>query len=218
LIVFGAGLPQLAALAGEAKSYAERLFAFPAVGPLERSAAKRAIREPIRTENADIDSSALETIVGQTQGYPYFLQEWGSHAWDAAPASPITEADVSRAMSAALRALDAGFFRVRLDRLTPREKAYLRATAELGPAPHRSGDIAALLGVQVTTVGPLRSGLLEKGMIYSPQHGDTAFTVPMFDAFMRRSMPEWVSKRLPKKNPDLTPGRPCSIPPSAPLS
>jgi AAA ATPase domain len=204
LIVFGAGLPQLAALAGEAKSYAERLFAYPAVGPLVQSAAERAIREPIRSEKADIDPSALEAIVEQTQGYPYFLQEWGSHAWDAAPASPITDADVSRATTAALQALDGGFFRVRLDRLTPREKDYMRAMAELGPGPHRSGDIAALLGVQVTQAGPVRGGLLKKGMIYSPQHGDTAFTVPMFDAFMRRSMPEWVSPRLPKNSPDLT--------------
>ncbi len=202
LIVFGAGLPQLAALAGEAKSYAERLFAYPPVGPLEQSAAERAIREPIRSEKADIDAAALNAIVEQTRGYPYFLQEWGSHAWDAAPASPITEGDVSHATTAALQALDNGFFRVRLDRLTPREKDYMRAMAELGPGPHRSGDIAALLGVQVTKAGPLRSGLLRKGMIYSPQHGDTAFTVPMFDAFMMRSMPEWVSPRLQKNSPD----------------
>jgi hypothetical protein len=192
LIVFGAGLPQLAGLAGEAKSYAERLFDYPAVGALGRIAAERAIREPIRSEGADIKASALTAVVEETQGYPYFLQEWGSHSWDIAPKSPITEADVARATTAALRALDTGFFRVRLDRLTPREKAYMRAMAELGPGPHRSGDVAALLGVQVTTVGPLRSGLIRKGMIYSPQHGDTAFTVPMFDAFMKRSMPDWM--------------------------
>jgi hypothetical protein len=204
LIVFGAGLPQLAALAGEAKSYAERLFAFPAVGPLEKSAAERAIRGPVRSERADIDPAALNAIVEQTQGYPYFLQEWGSHAWDVSPSSPITEADVSRATVAALQALDGGFFRVRMDRLTPRERDYMRAMAELGAGPHRSGDIAALLGVQVTTVGPLRSGLLKKGMIYSPQHGDTAFTVPMFDAFMKRSLPDWVpgSKRERRVNPN----------------
>jgi hypothetical protein len=193
LIVFGAGLPQLAALAGEARSYAERLFDYPAVGPLDRSAAARAIREPIRSEDAEIEPAALDEIVRHTEGYPYFLQEWGSHAWDAAPASPITVGDVARATGEALRALDRGFFRVRLDRLTPREKDYVRAMAELGPGPHRSGDIAALLGVRVTTVGPLRNGLIRKGMIYSPQHGDTAFTVPMFDAFMKRSMAEWVA-------------------------
>ena len=191
LIVFGAGLPQLAALAGEAKSYAERLFDYPPVGALETPAAERAIREPLRSQGIDIDPAALSRIVDETQGYPYFLQEWGSHVWDEAPASPITEEDAIRAGVSALRTLDQGFFRVRLDRLTPREKEYMRAMAELGPGPHRSGDIAGLLGVDVTSVAPMRSGLIRKGMIYSPQHGDTAFTVPMFDAFMRRSMPDW---------------------------
>lgn len=191
LIVFGAGLPQLAALAGEAKSYAERLFDYPPVGALERGAAERAIREPVRAEGADIEPAALDTVVERTHGYPYFLQEWGLHAWDTAPGSPITGADVARASDAALRALDRGFFRVRLDRLTPREKDYMRAMAELGPGPHRSGDIAALVGASVTNVAPIRGQLIRKGMVYSPQHGETAFTVPMFDAFMCRSMPDW---------------------------
>jgi hypothetical protein len=201
LIVFGAGLPQTAALAGEAKSYAERLFDYPAIGPLEPADAARAIQEPIRGEGEEIDSAALAEIVRQTEGYPYFLQEWGSHAWNEAPVSPISEADVSRATAKALEALDRSFFRVRFDRLTPREKDYMRAMAELGPGPHRSGDIANLLGVKVTSMGPLRSGLIAKGMIYSPQHGDTAFTVPMFDSFMRRSMPDWapsLTKQAPK--------------------
>lgn len=193
LIVFGAGLPQLAALAGDAKSYAERLFDYPAVGPLEQQAAERAIQEPMRSEGVEIERPALDAIVARTEGYPYFLQEWGSRAWDVAPASPITTTDVTRASDDALRALDQGFFRVRLDRLTPREKDYLRAMAELGAGPHRSGDIAALLGTSVTNVAALRGGLIQKGMIYSPQYGDTAFTVPMFDAFMKRSMPDWSS-------------------------
>jgi hypothetical protein len=190
-IVFGAGLPQLAALAGEAKSYAERLFDYPPVGPLEPEAAARAIREPVREEKAEIESPALQDIVQRTEGYPYFLQEWGSHAWNAAPASPITASDVRRASKQALAALDTGFFRVRLDRLTPRERDYVRAMAELGSGPHRSGDIADTLGMNVTTAAPLRGGLIRKGMIYSPAHGDTAFTVPMFDAFLRRTMPDW---------------------------
>lgn len=198
LIVFGAGLPQLAALAGEAKSYAERLFEYPPVGALEVSDAEYAIREPIRSEGAEITDDALARIVEQTQGYPYFLQEWGSHTWDAAPVSPITEADVSRATERALLALDQGFFRVRMDRLTPREKDYMRAMAELGSGPHRSGDIADLLGVKVTSVGPLRSLLIGKGMIFSPQHGDTAFTVPLFDSFMKRSMPDWTPRGVRK--------------------
>lgn len=193
MIVFGAGLPQLAALAGEAKSYAERLFDYPTIGPLDPAAAEQAIREPIRSAGVEIEPAALTEIVRVTQGYPYFLQEWGSHTWDSAPASPVTPNDVSNATQETLRTLDQGFFRVRLDRLTPREKDYMRAMAELGPGPHRSGDIATLLNVKVTAAAPLRSGLIAKGMIYSPQHGDTAFTVPMFDAFMKRTIPEWTA-------------------------
>ena len=190
-IVFGAGLPQLAALAGDAKSYAERLFDYPPVGALDANAATRAIREPILAEGAAIDDDALTEIVERTKGYPYFLQEWGSLAWNAAPRSPITAHDVDRASERALEVLDNGFFRVRVDRLTPRERDYVRAMAELGPGPHRSGDVAAAVGMRVTTAGPLRAGLIRKGMIYSPAHGDTAFTVPMFDAFLRRTMPDW---------------------------
>lgn len=190
-IVFGAGLPQLAALAGEAKSYAERLFDFPEVGPLGDEAAKDAIRAPVRREGVEVTEAALSIIVEQTRGYPYFLQEWGSQAWNAAATSPIDTVDAERATILALRHLDQGFFRGRLDRLTPREKDYARAMAELGPGAQRSGDIAQVLGIEVTTAGPLRNGLIKKGMIYSPQHGDTAFTVPMFGEFMRRSMPDW---------------------------
>ena len=190
-IVFGAGLPSIAALAGEAKSYSERLFDYPKVDALERADAERAIREPLIAEGVEIAPAALEAIVEHTQGYPYFLQEWGSSTWDMAKTSPITRRDVTRATITTLRRLDEGFFRVRLDRLTPRERDYMRAMAELGPGPHRSGDIAAALGVKVTSVGFVRKELMRKGMVYSPQHGETAFTVPMFDAFMKRSMPQW---------------------------
>ncbi len=193
LVFFGAGLPSLAALAGEAKSYAERLFDYPEVGSLGRQDAERAIREPLRSEGVDIEPAALAAIVERTEGYPYFLQEWGANAWDISPESPITLPNVEHATTAALHRLDEGFFRVRLDRLTPRGKEYMRAMAELGPGPHRSGDIAAKLGVKVTSVGFVRQELTRKGMVYSPQHGDTAFTVPMFDAFMKRSMPDWVA-------------------------
>lgn len=190
-ILFGAGLPQLAALAGEAKSYAERLFDYPEVGPLPDDAAREAISTPIRREGAEIDDKALAQVINQTKGYPYFLQEWGAHCWNVAPSSPITVADVNKASANAVAALDKGFFRVRLDRLTPREKEYMRAMAELGPGPHRSGEIAQMLNIDVTTAGPLRNGLIRKGMVYSPQHGDTAFTVPMFDEFLRRTIPGW---------------------------
>jgi hypothetical protein len=193
-ILFGAGLPQLAGLSGEAKSYAERLFEYPEVGPLPDPAAREAIAAPIRREHADITSEALDVILQKTKGYPYFLQEWGHHTWNVAGASPITAADADRATTEALKALDTGFFRVRLDRLTPREKDYLRAMAELGPGSHRSGEIAQKFGIGVTAAGPLRNALINKGMVYSPQHGDTAFTVPMFDEFMRRTMPDWTPR------------------------
>jgi hypothetical protein len=193
LVVFGAGLPQLAGLAGEAKSYAERLFDYPDVGPLPDEAARDAIRTPLEREGVAIEDPALALIVAQAKGYPYFLQEWGAQTWNAAKASPITAKDARNATARAIAQLDKGFFRVRLDRLTPRERDYMRAMAELGPGPHRSGDIAQALAMNVTAAAPVRSGLIKKGMVFSPQHGDTAFTVPMFDDFLRRSMPEWIS-------------------------
>jgi len=191
VILFGAGLPQVAALAVEAKSYAEWLFDYPEVGPLAPDAARSALQEPIEEESETIDAEALNRILAITEGYPYFLQEWGKHSWNTARQSPIQASDVEQASTLATEALDRSFFRVRFDRLTPREQDYLRAMASLGAGPHRSGDIAEVLGISVQTAGPLRSGLIKKGMIWSPAHGQTAFTVPMFDAFMVRAMPEW---------------------------
>lgn len=189
VILVGAGLPQLRGQMGKAKSYAERLFDFPEIGPLPDHEAKIAISKPAQAWNVEVNEDALAAIVEQTRGYPYFLQEWGKHAWDTAVASPITRDDVEKASRAALAALDESFFRVRFDRLTPAEKRYLRAMAELGPGPHRSGDIADELGRKVTSLGPTRNQLIAKGMIWSPSHGDTAFTVPLFNEFMRRIMP-----------------------------
>ena len=189
VVMVGAGLPQLRARTGRAKSYAERLFDFPEVGALTAAAARTAIARPAEDEGVAIDDDALQRIVEETRGYPYFLQEWGKHSWDVAERSPIGIADVERASVTARAALDEGFFRVRFDRLTPSEKRYLRAMSELGPGPHRSGDIARVLGLKVTSLGPARSQLISKGMIWSPGHGDTAFTVPLFDRFMRRIMP-----------------------------
>lgn len=185
----GAGLPQLPGRMGRAKSYAERLFDFPQVGPLDDAAARLAITRPAEQQGVKIDAAAVAAIVHKTQGYPYFLQEWGKHAWDQAADSPIRKQDVESASVVAVAALDDSFFRVRFDRLTPAEKRYLRAMAELGPGPHRSGDIADVLGKQVTALGPTRSKLIDKGMVWSPSHGDTAFTVPLFDEFMKRIMP-----------------------------
>jgi hypothetical protein len=193
VVLVGAGLPQLRGRMGDAKSYAERLFDFPEIGPLDAAAARIAIVRPIEHEGATIEDDAVAEIIRETRGYPYFLQEWGKHAWDAADEPPISLGDVVRASQAAVAALDESFFRVRFDRLTPAERRYMRAMAELGPGPHRSGDIAAKVGKRVTALAPTRSQLIAKGMIWSPSHGDTAFTVPLFDEFMRRIMPgeEW---------------------------
>lgn len=189
VILVGAGLPQLRGQTGRAKSYAERLFDFPEIGALSPDAARLAIEKPANDEGVEVTSGALDLIVDETRGYPYFLQEWGKHAWDVADSSPIGRDDVEIASTSAVAALDESFFRVRFDRLTPVEKRYLRAMAELGPGPHRSGDIAAILRREVTSLGPTRSQLIAKGMIWSPHHGDTAFTVPLFDEFMHRIIP-----------------------------
>jgi hypothetical protein len=185
----GAGLPQLRGRMGRAKSYAERLFDFPEIGELSPPAARQALVKPALDEGVAIAEDALERILVETHRYPYFLQEWGKHAWDTAPQSPITLGDIERASRIATAALDESFFRVRFDRLTLAEKKYLRAMAELGAGPHRSGDVAGALGRKVTSLAPIRNQLIAKGMIYSPSHGDTAFTVPLFDLFLRRIMP-----------------------------
>jgi hypothetical protein len=189
LTVVGAGLPQLRALAGNAKSYAERLFDYPRIGALSIPEAEIALVRPAEQEGVVFSMKALASIVAKTRGYPYFLQEWGKHSWDVATRSPITQKDVEIASVQAIAALDESFFRVRFDRLTPAEKKYLRAMAERGTGPHRSGDIALTLGKAVNSMAPLRQSLIAKGMVWSPSHGDTAFTVPLFDEFMRRIMP-----------------------------
>ena len=188
VVLVGAGLPQLPGQMGRAKSYAERLFNFPEIGPLDAASARIAIARPMENQGVVIEENALEAILTRTHCYPYFLQEWGKHTWDAATDSPITMNDVEQASVTAVAALDESFFRVRFDRLTSAEKRYLRAMAELGPGPHRSGDIADLLERKVTSLGPIRNQLISKGMIWSPNHGDTAFTVPLFDEFMKRIM------------------------------
>lgn len=189
VVVVGAGLPQLPGLAGEARSYSERLFEFPEIGSLVDQHARGAIEIPANAAGVAFDPAAVDRIVEASHGYPYFLQEWGYHVWNHALSSPIPVADVDAVRPLVLGAFDRDFFRVRLDRLTPKEREYLRAMADLGPGPHRSGDIAAELGVRVESVGPRRGGLIRKGMIYSPAHGDTAFTVPLFDEFLKRVMP-----------------------------
>lgn len=188
LVLVGAGLPILPALVGESKSYAERLLQFPAIGPLSEVDAERALQGPVRTAGVEFTDEALREIFVMTQGYPYFLQEWGYQSWNHAAESPITLETVQDASPEIRRRLDENFFRVRFDRLTPREKECLRAMAELGEGPYRYGDIAGILGVKPGAISPVRATLIRKGMIYSPEHGELAFTVPLFDDFMRRVM------------------------------
>lgn len=187
IVFFGAGLPQLAGLSGDAKSYAERLFTYPKVGALDHSAAWQAIKEPIADEGEEISEGALEKIIEITEGYPYFLQEWGFQSWNTAESSPIDQDDVETATNSALKRLDNGFFQVRFDRLTPKEREYVIAMSELGKGPYRSSDVAEQLGEAPNKLGPRRAQIIAKGMIYSPQYGDIDFTVPMFDDYLRRN-------------------------------
>ena len=190
VVMFGAGLPQLRAKMGDAKSYVERLIDFPAIDALLEPDARLAVEKPANEEGVQFTPEALDEILRVTSRYPYFIQEWGHFAWLTAATSPVTLSDVVASHELAIAKLDESFFRVRLDRMTPTERRYMRALAELGPGPHRSGDVARVYGAKVTTVAPIRSGLIAKGMVYSPAHGDTAFTVPLFDEFMRRELPD----------------------------
>lgn len=188
LVLVGAGLPILPALVGDSKSYAERLLQFPVIGPLSESDAERALQSPVRAAGVEFSAEALQEIFRLTQGYPYFLQEWGYQSWNHAKESPISLETVREATADIVRRLDVNFFRVRFDRLTPKEKECLRAMAELGAGPYRFGDVAGILDVKSGALGPVRASLIRKGMIYSPEHGELSFTVPLFDDFMRRVM------------------------------
>ena len=191
LVLLGAGLPILPGLAGESKSYAERLFSFPDIGALSETDAAKALRDPAQAAGVVFQVPALAEVFRLTKGYPYFLQEWGYQSWNLAPASPITLPIVQDATAKVIPRLDQNFFRVRFDRLTPSEKNFLRSIAHLGPGPQRTGDIAEVLHVKISSLGPVRAKLIRKGMIYSPAHGDMAFTVPLFDEFMIRAIPQF---------------------------
>ena len=200
LFFVGAGLPQIAALAGNAKSYAERLFTYPQVDRLDAPAARAALVLPARNEGVDFQDDAVEEILRVTERYPYFIQEWGFHVWNSAPESPILRTHVQEATPGVITHLDANFFRVRFDRLTQLQQKYLRAMAELGPGPHQTGDIAATLGVEAAAVATVRQQLINKGMVWSQRHGETAFTVPLFNEFMKRQIPI-LEKHEPRRRP-----------------
>jgi hypothetical protein len=194
----GAGLPQIAALAGNAKSYAERLFNYPEVDRLPPEAAREALEAPASKEGVKFNPDAVSEILRLTERYPYFIQEWGAHVWNYAPASPIQFSDVVQATPGIITHLDKNFFRVRFDRLTVLEQKYLRAMAELGPGPHKTGDIAIALGMTgASSIATVRQKLINKGMVWSQRHGETAFTVPLFDKFMKRQIPV-LEKHVPK--------------------
>lgn len=186
IVFIGAGLPQVARLAGDAKSYAERLFNYPAVGPLDEEAAFKAIEKPINDEKATISKDALATIFDMTKGYPFFLQELASFSWNNAQGPEITRDDVQASYNETIRSLDDGFFRVRLDRLTKAEVQFVRSMATLGDGPYQVSDVAKAMGRTQKSIGPARASIIFKGMIYSTDHGYLDFTVPLFADFIRR--------------------------------
>ena len=186
LLIVGAGLPLLVKLSGNAKTYAERLFEYPDIGPLDYTEAKRALSKPAAQANVNFEDEAIGAIIKETQGYPYFLQEWGYQAWNTAKASPITAHDIMISSNVSIERLDQNFFKSRYERLSDPQKAYLSAMANCGPGPYRTGQIAKDIGKSSQQLGPTRDALINSGMIYSPRYGYAAFTVPLFDAFMRR--------------------------------
>lgn len=190
ITLVGAGLPQIAELAGDAKSYAERLFKFPTIGNLEEADAREALAGPARTEGVVFQPTALDLALEITGRYPYFLQELGYAAWVVAEGTAINRTDVQQAEEVYLSKLDESFFRVRFDRCTERQKQYLRAMAELGPGKQKAQDVAAILGKQSTQVAPFRAELVAMGLLYTPDHGYADFTVPHFDQYMKRVMPD----------------------------
>ncbi|MGN6446108.1 ATP-binding protein [Amnibacterium sp.] len=188
----GAGLPQIAELAGDAKSYAERLFKFPKIDSLSDEDARLALSEPALAEEVLFEAEALDLALEITKGYPYFLQELGYQVWGVAELDRITRADVVVAREAYEAKLDSSFFRVRLDRSTPLQTAYMRAMAELGPEPQKAGDVARIMNRESTQLGPTRAELIDMGLLFTPEHGYAAFTVPEFDKFMKRAVPKLV--------------------------
>ncbi len=188
----GAGLPQIAELAGDAKSYSERLFKFPRIGNLDDSDARAALAKPAQAEDADYSEGALDLAIDVTGGYPYFLQELGYAVWGVAEGPTITREDIVTAVPTYEAKLDESFFRVRLDRATEMERIYLRAMAELGPEAQKAQDVAAVIGRKSTQMGPTRAQLINMGLLYTPEHGYAAFTVPHFDKFLVRAIPELI--------------------------
>ena len=195
----GAGLPQIADLAGDAKSYAERLFKFPKIDSLNAVDAEKALAEPAATEGVEFERDALTLARSITKGYPYFIQELGYQVWEIAEGPAITRTDVELAKEAYETKLDSSFFRVRLDRATPLQTAYMRAMAELGPEAQKASEVARVMSRESTQLGPTRAELIDMGLLYTPERGYAAFTVPDFDQFMLRAVPRLTVPELQKR-------------------
>ncbi|MCY4102459.1 MAG: ATP-binding protein [bacterium] len=189
ITVAAAGLPQIHELVGNVKTYAERLFTFPELGRLDSGDAERVLREPAALLGVEFSDAAVNRGLDFSEGYPYFLQEFGQAVWATAARSPIVERDAEIATAVVEEKLDSGFFKVRLDRATELQKTYLRAMAELGPGPQLARDVAELLGRSSTQCGPTRRQLIDKGLLYAAGHGYAAFTVPKFDEYLKRTIP-----------------------------
>ncbi len=187
ITLVGAGLPQIPRLTGEAKSYSERLFRFVTIGRLDpETDARDALILPARDLGVELEPAAVDLVVEYTQGYPYFLQEYGRIIWDEASASPVSLDEVASLLPLIEAKLDESFFRVRAERTTELELRYLYAMARLGPEAHRASEVAQGVGRTVEQAGPIRSRLIDKGLLYTPGHGLAAFTVPQFDRYMLR--------------------------------
>lgn len=189
MAMIGAGLPVMARLAGEAKSYAERLFRYPEIGALPEDDVRRAIGAPFGASGVGVDPEAMESICRETGGYPFFIQEWGSSLWNFIDCGPVTVEDVKKVRSIVLDSLDANFFRIRMERTTPSERRFMYAMAECadGDGRCRLADAARALGMAQRALSPCRASLIRKGMAYGSGHGVISFTVPMFTDFLKRN-------------------------------
>lgn len=190
IAIVGAGLPLIPKLAGEARSYAERLFLFPRIGALDETAAREALQRPAEEEGVSYDEEALALILLHSGRYPYFIQLYGKHAWLQGQGDRISPSAVEAAHAGVQQILDKDFFHVRIERTTELERRYLRAMAELGDDRVASGEVTRSLGYGSTTeTGPVRDSLIKKGLIYSPSWNALEYTVPMFGDYMRRNFP-----------------------------
>ena len=186
ILLFCAGLPKIAKLAGDVKSYAERLFEFIPIGSLNRQDAIEALINPARKQGVVYDDSAVNEIVSLTEGYPYFIQEFGKQVWQYIENGSINKKSIEMALPVFHQSLDASFFRVRFERATPKEKEFMYAMVACGELPCTLARVAKNMKSTTKTIGPIRANLIHKGFIFPTGHGEIDFTVPQFDSFLKR--------------------------------